>query len=750
MIPTRSFLILYFITCSLSPVTAQIPVGTWRDHLSWNTAEAVAIAGKKVYCSNGVGLCVYDIPSRNLDKLTKINGLSDAGITAMQYAADMNAVVVGYANGNLDMITEKNIYNIFWVKTNDIYANKRINHIYISGKYAYLSCAFGVVAVNLQSREIRDKQYILGDNGIPVEVFAFAEYNGYFYAATAHGLKKADSQSRELPNYQVWEKAETPVSVGTMKQMVSTNQLLFVCDTDDKIFVYNGSQWNSLPYDNGKINRLTISGNSLFVSASNGVFIYNTTTGLWQNPITAYNDTPVVAFDAVLDSDGACWIADNRRGLVQWKSSTAISFHLPNGPASNHAAALRFKADRLLVAAGGRNANGQPLNRQGEIHTFYDNQWSSICPQGAYDFTDVDIFANQPSTYYVTSWGRGLYVFENGSLKNHYTQDNSALTADYSGNILCGGLLIDDDQKLWVSNDRKSSLFASGQWRSLPWQTSSGMGRFTGDNFGQIWTTQGYDGLFVFSKLTTDQRTISFKPNNSTNTAQISLSNRIANTPDGVIWVATTQGPVYYNEPVDILEGKGTTGAHPNRIGTDEPNHVYALLGLENVLSVAIDGAYRKWFGTETAGVFLIDEDNAGEVKHFTTDNSPLFSNKIHDIAINDRTGEVYFATEYGIIAYRSDAVSSGEDFGKVYAFPNPVRPEYQGEITITGLIKDADVKITDVAGNLVYQTRTLGGQAVWNGRNQQGRRVATGVYFVFCTNEDGSKKHVTKILFIH
>jgi hypothetical protein len=108
-----------------------------------------------------------------------------------------------------------------------------------------------------------------------------------------------------------------------------------------------------------------------------------------------------------------------------------------------------------------------------------------------------------------------------------------------------------------------------------------------------------------------------------------------------------------------------------------------------------------------------------------------------------------YFATEYGIVAYRGDAVSSGEDFGNVYAFPNPVRPEYQGEITITGLIKDADVKITDIAGNLVYQTRTLGGQAVWDGRNRQGRRVATGVYLVFCTNEDGSKTNVTKILFI-
>ena len=753
---SRFFLILLFIACSIAPVIAQIPVGAWREHLSWNTAEAVAISGKKVYCSNGVGLSVYDITSRNLDKLTKINGLNDAGIASIQYTADMNTLVVGYVNGNIDLITEKNIYNIPWIKLSKLYANKRINHIYISGKVAYLSCAFGVVPVDLQLKEIRDMQYIIGDDGSIVEVFAFAEYNGFFYATTAHGLKRADSQSRELPYFSVWEKLEPPVSANIMTQMVSTNQSLFVCDTEHRIFVYNGSQWNLFisPYDYEKIHRLSISGNSLLVSASNGVFVYNITTGLLQYSIKSFNDMPVVAFDAAFDSDGACWIADKRQGLVQWKSPTAISFHLPNGPTSNHAAALRFKADRLLVVAGGMDEDRQALNRQGEIHTFYANKWSSIRPHNTHDFTDVDIVGNQPSTYYVTSWGEGLYVFENETLKSHYMQGNSSLVADYSGNVFCGGLLIDDEQKLWVSNDRNASLFASGQWKSLPWQASSGMGRFTGDNFGQIWTTQGYDGLLVFNKTASEKgqsdAIISFKPYNYTQTYPINLSNRIANTPNGVIWVATTQGPVRYMEPEVIMEGKGTMGNHPLRTGTDEPSHMYALLGSENVLSVAIDGAYRKWFGTGTSGVFLINEDNAGEVKHFTTDNSPLFSNKVHDIAINDRTGEVFFATEYGIMAYRSDAVPSSENFTNVYVFPNPVRPDYQGDIIITGLIKDADVKITDTAGNFVFQTRTLGGQAVWNGRNQQGRRVASGVYFVYCTNDDGSKRHVTKILFIH
>jgi len=184
------------------------------------------------------------------------------------------------------------------------------------------------------------------------------------------------------------------------------------------------------------------------------------------------------------------------------------------------------------------------------------------------------------------------------------------------------------------------------------------------------------------------------------------------------------------------------------RVGSRETGHWFPLLGSENVLSVAVDGANRKWFGTLTSGVFLIDEEN-GQSRHFTVDNSPLLTNRVHDIVINNRTGEVFFATSYGIVSYRGDAVSAGEDFGNVYAFPNPVRPDYDGLITITGLIKDADVRITDIAGNLVYHTRTLGGQAVWNGRNRQGNRVASGVYLAFCTNDDGSKTHVTKILIV-
>jgi hypothetical protein len=163
-----------------------------------------------------------------------------------------------------------------------------------------------------------------------------------------------------------------------------------------------------------------------------------------------------------------------------------------------------------------------------------------------------------------------------------------------------------------------------------------------------------------------------------------------------------------------------------------------------------VDGANRKWFGTQKGGAFLFTPDGIKEIRHFNMANSRILSNNVLSIAVNELTGEVFFGTDKGIISFREKATEPNEDFSNVYVFPNPVRENYHGDIVITGLIANTHVKITDISGNLVYQTKSLGGQAVWDGNTGGGRRVATGVYLVFCSNDDGSKSIVTKILVIH
>jgi hypothetical protein len=700
------------------------------------------VAGDKVYCSNGVGLCIYDVTTRHLEKLTKHNGLNDAGISALEYAPDAQTVIAGYVNGNIDLIGKKGIVNIPDVKRSAMYADRRINHICVAGTTAYLSCPFGVVAVDLQSRRIADT-YVIGDGGAAVAVNAVATLGGWIYAATDDGIKKAEKNSR-LTDFSVWEKVKSGQG---FKQIVASDNMLYACDIDNEIYKCDGGVFTNItPSFAASVNRLKFCDGVLLLAADEALLTYNPLTNAFEQ-MTTLNNRTINVRDA-WRTGGAYWIADHKQGLCRWTSANEFFFCVLNGPSSNHANAFRYKADKLLALSGGRDDAGKPLHRQGELHIFAANQWSSIVPDGLYDFTDADISADNAETYYVASWGGGVYVFQNGVQAEHYNAQNSSLTAGSDG-VLCGGLLMDTDNKLWVSNGRQAAWLSGGQWKSSVWTAGAVMGRFVEDMNRQIWTTRLNNGLWVFDKASAEaEQAIGFTPYNYTGSIPAYDTHQIACTPDGIVWVATNLGPVYYNNVAHVMEGN-PVGFHPNRAGNDEPNLMYALLGSENTLSVAVDGAYRKWFGTENGGVFLIDEDNTGEVRHFTTDNSPLFSDKILDIAINDRTGEVFFATDYGIQSYRSDAVSSGDDFGKVYVFPNPVRPDYQGEITITGLIKDADVKITDVAGNLVHQTRTLGGQAVWDGCNRKGRRVATGVYLVFCTNDDGSKTHITKLLFI-
>jgi len=217
---------------------------------------------------------------------------------------------------------------------------------------------------------------------------------------------------------------------------------------------------------------------------------------------------------------------------------------------------------------------------------------------------------------------------------------------------------------------------------------------------------------------------------------------------DGNIWIGTDTGPAVFYNPGKVFSG----GLKASRIKiprNDGSGLADWLLGTETVTSIAIDGANRKWFGTMSSGAYLMSDDAKKELLHFNSTNSPLLSDNIVRIAINGLTGEVWFGTSEGMISFRGEATTGKEDYSGVYVFPNPVREDYEGMVTVTGLIENSSVKITDVSGNLVYETTSLGGQVTWDLRNYRSARVATGVYLIFCSNADGTLAAVTKMLVI-
>jgi ligand-binding sensor domain-containing protein len=213
--------------------------------------------------------------------------------------------------------------------------------------------------------------------------------------------------------------------------------------------------------------------------------------------------------------------------------------------------------------------------------------------------------------------------------------------------------------------------------------------------------------------------------------------------------VGTSKGICVFYTPEAIFEN-GTSNWDAQTIIIDQDGFNQYLLKEEEVTAIAVDGANRKWIGTRKAGIFVVSEDGTQQIAQYTFENSPLLSNTINSLTIDGVSGELFIGTDVGICSFRTDATTGTETFGHVYAFPNPVEHDYTGTIAVSGLVRDADVKITDVSGNLVYSTVAKGGTAVWNGNLFSGQRAATGVYIVFCTNADGSQTQVTKILFIN
>jgi hypothetical protein len=213
------------------------------------------------------------------------------------------------------------------------------------------------------------------------------------------------------------------------------------------------------------------------------------------------------------------------------------------------------------------------------------------------------------------------------------------------------------------------------------------------------------------------------------------------------MWVGTDQGLCIFSNPENIFKSGANFDARQIVIKT---GLVYSnFLGTTPINCIKVDAANRKWIGTVN-GAWLVSSDGYTVIKNFTTSNSPLLSNIVNEIGINDYTGEVFFATEKGIISYMGTATAAGDTHGDVLVYPNPVRPEYAGLIAIKGLVENAYVKITDISGQLVYETRANGGTATWNGLNFLQKRAATGVYLVYSSNQDGTETHVAKILFIN
>jgi hypothetical protein len=381
------------------------------------------------------------------------------------------------------------------------------------------------------------------------------------------------------------------------------------------------------------------------------------------------------------------------------------------------------------------------------------------------DWTEIKIVPSDPKHIFIGTIGYGIIEIYDNQVKKIYDRNNFSehtLQSIIEGNFIrIGGLAFDKNENLWITNwgvdEPISVLKKDGTWKSFKYKDAINFPYMTDiiitktDNKWCI-LPRG-EGLFVFNNngtIDNENDDLLYKFQNKDRDGAI-LSNNInciAEDREGIIWLGTNEGVVVYYNPDNVFDNRDYFYASQIIIEVNgEPKH---LLKTELIQTIEIDGANRKWIGTEKSGLYILSPDGTSEIAHFTAENSPLLSNNVTKIKINPQNGIAYIATNKGLMSYKSPTTEANDYFDKVLVYPNPVRNTYQGDVVITGLVEDTNLKITDIAGNFVFETQSLGGQATWNGKTLQGERVKTGIYLIFLSNEDGSKTFITKLLFIN
>jgi hypothetical protein len=754
----------------------DIPIGSWREHLPYSRGESVAELDNTIYCATGQGLFSYDKQDQSMLRMSKVNGLSDVGIRSLASHKDLQILVIAYENANIDLLRNNRLLNLPDIKRKTALGKKEINRVIFRSNMAYLACGFGIVVLDLEKEEFFDT-YLIGPSGSQVQIFDITFNDSLILAASEHGIYQARLDAQNLADYNSWTLLPSPAAPIGFSALIQHHGMLFTVKADpagssDTLLVLNAGNWSHFAnVSKRKIYGLKVFRDQLMVISEGDVDLYDDQGSLVER-IYTYSPGVPSPHDAIIGSDNLFWISDLSLGLVRCYNTWNCQSMHPEGPGSINNAALAFSGNKLWIAPGGVNYSWNNFYRTEGLFSFNGSTWQNYNRNNTpafdsiFDILSLAVDPSDPTHVFAGSWGNGLVEMKAGKVHKVHNASNSSLKSAASFYFVgIAGMTFDSKRNLWVSNSYQpyglSMLSPTGTWTSFnlsPVIAEEILGNITIDNFGQKWVVlpRG-SGILVFDENDTPEipgddkkRKLSTAAGNG----NLPSSNVLCLTRDldGEIWVGTDKGVVVFYSPGNVFSGNNFDA---QKVLVEYDGYNQYLLESENVTCIAVDGANRKWIGTERAGVFLLSEDGTRELMHFSAANSPLLSDNISSIAIDQESGEVFFGTDKGVVSYRSTATAGTEQHSETYAFPNPVPPDYDGLIAIRGLVEQADVKITDIAGNVVYAGKALGGQAVWDGRNLKGEKVQTGVYLVFSVNGSetgfsvGEEKMVSKILFI-
>ncbi|ULQ55109.1 T9SS type A sorting domain-containing protein [Flavihumibacter rivuli] len=748
--------LLLIISCI--QLAAQ-PIGSWQEQLPFANATWLGTGTNTIITSTPYAFFTLNTNDNSIRRFSKVNGLTETGV---QFAAIAPGGdwVIAYRNSGIDMLNGDQVIEVDALKDASINADKTLFDILFTGDQGLLATGLGIVQLNLQKKEIGDT-WVIGNEGKYNAVYGTAVTASHIYAASAEGLKRAPLTGVNLADYRNWQnlsgsngipsgKVDKVFAIGQQVIIQKGNALYSSTGQDFTLLYSDAAIWEPAKLVNGNITicqKLNAGPRILALSAT-GNILRSQANGIQQPK------------QAILLGENL-WVADSLLGLLRFGSDRTESF-VPNSPAGIGGGSLYMDNGEWWVSAGSVSPEWQNQNRPGSLFRFVEGNWQNFTPEnttalnGTKDI--ISLISDQSRTIWAGSFGSGLLQWRDGQFR--LFREGSFIGEDASspGQYRVSGLAVDGLNNLWISNYGAAQnlvvLFPDGNSRrfAVPFPLRSrGIGQLIIDDLDQKWIigTNGF-GLICYNHGTSidnagDDRWKQYLTGQGNGNLPSNEVLCISKDKFGFIWIGTADGIGIIQCPQEVFGGNGCEAVLPV-VQTD--NFAGYLFKGERVQAIAVDGANRKWIGTRN-GAWLISADGEKTIHRFTSENSPLPDNNVLQISIDQKDGTVLFVTASGMYSYKGDATAGSNSGNQVLVYPNPVPPGFNGTIAIKGLVENAIVKITELNGRLVYQTRALGGQAIWNGKDYNGRTISTGVYLVLVSDTGGNNQTVGKIVFI-
>lgn len=743
----------------------------WEDFYSYNNVKDFTKIGSKIYALVDNAVFIYDEVTKETKKLSSVQGLSGETTSSIYYSESNKKIIIGYETGLLEIVDDKGKITI----ANDIQrlsltGKKIIKHISENNNKLYISTPFAIVLYDIEKLQFGDT-YFIGNNSSEVNVNAIMVFNTKIYAATETGIFIADANNQNLIDYNNWQQPQGELA-GNFKGLAVFNNQLFTVK-ENSLFKIN---------DNNTLQTITSLPNNIIAVKSSQTNITIATSSSSHVLDTSYNEVVTVAATPELNytlntafaESNVLYQGTTSFGILRSNFSTFNLFEEihPEGPSSNDIFSITAQNNNLWVVYGGYDNAYTPLERSKGYSHFNGENWINVLPTEINFFRDlvhVTVSTDTSNKVYISSWNDGILLMENDEIIGYWDHTNSGLEdivpddPNYN-TIRINGTVFDSQGNLWITNagvnNRLKKYSPNGTWTSYDLSSilttnAFGLNELVIDKTGTKWIGTRRNGVLAYNengdrkKALITEATKGSLPDLNVRTLAVDSSNRI--------WIGTAKGLVVYTNAATFFE-ESIYNANP--IIIDDDGIAKKLLGEQIVNTIAIDGADNKWFGTETGGVLATNPSGMETLYNFNKDNSPLPSNKIVKIKVDNTNGKVYFATDKGIVAFNNNVAPFGETLGEVYAYPNPVK-SIHNFVTIDGrngthLPRGTNVKILDSSGRLVYETNVIegqelkGGKVIWNKTNLAGRKVASGVYIVLLTLPDRSETSSTKIAIIN